>query len=100
MISRKHLIGLFKSAFNKSIGNATLLWAELEKVVLYVEVALNNRPLGYLEDDVELPVLTPNSMLHMNPSYLPELEAHHVPDKDFRKRAKYLIKCKEVMWNY
>ena len=37
-------------------------------------------------------------MLHMNPSYLPELEAYHVPDKDLRKRAKYLIKCKEVMW--
>ena len=30
-------------------------------------------------------------MLHMNP--------HHVPDKDLRKRGKYLIKCKEVTWN-
>ena len=38
-------------------------------------------------------------MLHVNPSYLPELEAHHVSDKDLRRRAKYLIKCKEVMWN-
>ena len=37
-----------------------LRWAELEEVVLDVEVALNNRPLGYLEDDVELPVLTPH----------------------------------------
>lgn len=92
----ERLIGLFKSA---SIGNAMLRWAELEEVVLDVEVALNNRPLGYLEDDVELPVLTPHSMLHMNPSYLPELEAYHVPDKDLRKRAKYLNKCKEVMWN-
>ena len=67
--------------------------------MLDVEVALSNRPLGYLEDDVELPVLTPHSMLYMNPNYLPELEVHHVPDKDLRKRAKYLTKCKEVMWN-
>ena len=67
--------------------------------MLDVEVSLNNRPLGYPEHEDELPVLTPHSMLHMNPSYLPELESHHVPDKDLRKRAKYLIKCKEVMWN-
>ena len=38
-------------------------------------------------------------MLHISPSYLPELEAHRVPDKDLRKRGKYLIKCKEVLWN-
>ena len=37
-------------------------------------------------------------MLHINPSYLPELLPHHVSDKDPRKRAKYLLKCKEVMW--
>lgn len=52
----KCLIGLFKSVCNKLIGNAILRWAEFEEVVIYVEVALNNRPLGYLEDDVELPV--------------------------------------------
>jgi len=76
-----------------------LRWAELEEVVLDVEVALNKRPLRYLEDDVNLPVLTPHSMLHINPSYLLELESHDVIDKDLRKRAKYLIKCKEIMWN-
>jgi len=62
----ERLVGLFKSAFNKSIGNAMLRWAELEEVVLDVEVALNNQPLGYLEDDVELPVFIPHSVLHMN----------------------------------
>ena len=41
-------------------------WAEL---VLDVEVTLNIRPLSYLEDDVELSVLTPNSMLQINLSY-------------------------------
>ena len=66
--------------------------------MLDVEVALNNRPLSYLEEDIQLPVLTPNAMLHINPSYLPELQPHHVPDKDLRKRAKFLMKCKEVMW--
>jgi len=43
------LIGFFKNAFYKSIGNGTLRFPELEKVVLDQEVALNNRPLNYLK---------------------------------------------------
>ena len=37
-------------------------WNELEEVLLDVEVALNNRPLSYLEDDAQLPVF--DSMCH------------------------------------
>ena len=37
-------------------------------------------------------------MLHINPSYLPELPAHQFPDKDLRKRVKFLLKSKEAMW--
>ena len=55
----ERLIGLFKRAFYKAIRNNTLSWEELSEVVLDVEVALNNRPLSYIKDDVELPVLTP-----------------------------------------
>ena len=91
------LIGLFKSAFYKTIGNGTLRWAELEEVVLDAEVTLNNRPLTYLEEDVQLPVLTPNSMLHISSGYLPKLQPYHLPEKDLRKRAKFLLKCKDVM---
>ena len=94
----ERLIGLFKAAFYKTIGNGTLRWAELEEVVLDVEVALNNRPLTYLDEDIQLPVLTPNSMLHLDSNHLPELQPHHLPEKDLRKRAKFLQKCKEVMW--
>jgi hypothetical protein len=66
----ERLIGLFKRIFYKSIGNGMLTLEELQDVVLDVEVALNDRPLSYLEDDVELPVLTPNSMLNINPKCL------------------------------
>ena len=38
-------------------------------------------------------------MLHQNPNHLPELKAHHLEETDLRKRAKYLQKCKETMWN-
>ena len=95
----ERLIGLFKGAFYKTIGNGTLKWEELEEVVIDVETTLNNRPLCYLEDDVELPVLTPYSMMHVNPSYTPELEAYHIEETKLRRRARFLKSCKEAMWN-
>lgn len=95
----ERLIGVFKSAFRKAVGNGTLSWGELSDVVLDVEIAMNGRPLSYLEEDVELPVLTPSSMLHLRPSQLPELNAYHIEEPDLRKRAKYLYRCKEAMWS-
>ena len=68
-------------------------------MVLDVEIAVNNRRLIYLGDDVQQPVLTPSSMLQINPTYILESEAHHLADKDLKKRAKFLQECKRVMWN-
>ncbi len=51
-----------------------------------------------MEDDVQLPTLTPNSMLFIGSTFAPELEEPHIEEKDLRKRAKYLLKCKEAMW--
>ena len=94
----ERLIEFFKRAFHKSIGNGILSFKELENVVLDVEVALNGRPLSYLEDDIELPVLTPATMLSINPSRLPELKPRHLDERDLRKRAKLLKECKRAMW--
>ena len=94
----ERLIGLFKRAFHKTIGNGTLKWEELEESILDIEVALNNRPLSYLEDDVELSALTPNAMLNINASILPELKTRYLEETSLRKRAKFLKKCKETMW--
>ena len=95
----ERLIGVFKSAFRKAVGNETLTWSELSDIVLDVEIAINGRPLSYLEDDVEMPVLTPSSMLHLQPTQLPGLSPHHLQETDLRKRAKYLLRCKEAMWS-
>ena len=94
----EQLIGLFKRCFHKSIGNGILTFEELSDVILDIEVRLNNRPLSYVEDDVEQAVLTTAKMLQINPVLLPELESHHVDDKDLRKRAKFLLRCKDLMW--
>ena len=68
-------------------------------MLLDVEVALNNRPLDYVEDDIQLPIRTPSSLLHIQPNALPELEPNHIQDYDFRKCAKYLSKCKDAVWS-
>ena len=75
-----------------------LRWEELQDVLLDVEINLNSRPLSYVEDDVQLPLLTPNSMLFLNSNVLPELQPYHIETADLRKRAKHLLKCKEAMW--
>ena len=94
----ERFIGLVKTALNKTIGNGMLRWEELQEVLLDVEINLNSRPLSYVEDDVQLPLLTPNSMLFLNSNVLPELQPYHIETADLRKRAKHLLKCKEAMW--
>ena len=94
----ERLIGVFKSAFYKTVGNGTLTFIELSEVVLDVEVAINSRPLDYTEEDVQLPVLTPNSLLFLQPNQMPELEAHHIQEPDLRRRARCLSRTKDAMW--
>ena len=71
---------------------------ELREALLDVETALNNRPLSYVEDDVQMPTLTPASILHPRSNVLPELETYHEENASLRKRAKYLKRCEDVMW--
>ena len=74
------------------------MWKELQEVLLDVEIALNNRPLQYLEDDIHMPALSPNSMLFVGCIATPGLEAHHQEEADLRKHAKFLSCCKDAVW--
>ena len=67
----ERMVGLVNS-LNKTIGNGFLTWKELQEVLLNVEVTLNSRPLSYVEDDVQLPILTPVSMLFPQSNHLQE----------------------------
>nr|XP_058973923.1 uncharacterized protein LOC131800242 [Pocillopora verrucosa] len=94
----ERIIGLVKTALNKTIGCGMLTWTELCEVVLDVEIALNNRPLCYVEDDIQLPVLTPNSLLVPRLNQPQELKPHHLREFDQHRRAKYLRRCKQGLW--
>ena len=95
----ERLVGLVKQALYKSIGGANLTWSELEEVILDAEIALSNRLLSYVEEDIQLPVLTPQSMMFGQPNLLPEGDVDSAEDKDMRKRARYLRRCKDVLWS-
>ena len=72
----ERMIGLIKQSLYKTIGNDFLSLKELRDVILDVEVTLNNRPHSYVEDDIQFPILTPNSLLYGRSNVLPELEHH------------------------
>ena len=95
----EELVGLFKRAFYRTVGGGMLSWVELSEVVLEVETQLNRRPLSYVEDDVQLPVLTPASFPFKRANRLPELEPWREENRDLRKRAKHLKLCKDALWN-
>ena len=80
------------------IGGGTLTWSELSEVILDVETQINRRPLSYIEDDIQLPTLTPSSLLFQRTNQLPEEQPWRVEDRDLRRRAKYLITCKDHLW--
>jgi hypothetical protein len=95
----ERMVGLVKNVLHKTIGNCLLSWKELEEVLLDVEVCLNDRPLSYVEDDLQFPVLTPNTLMFHQTNAIPEAQPHHCEEIDLRKRAKYLVrKCKNAMW--
>ena len=52
--------------------NYELTWIELSEVFLDNELQINRRPLSYVEYDVELPTLTPESFVHQRPNLLLE----------------------------
>ena len=94
----ERIVGLVKQALYKAGGSTLLTWDTLQDLLLDVEVALNNRPLSYVEDDLQLPVLTPNSLMFHRPNQIPTQDYRDIEEADLRKTAKRIEKCKDMMW--
>ena len=94
----ERMVSIVKGAIYKVIAAAKLTFKELQEVILDIQIVLNNRPLTYCEDDVEMPILTPNMLIFGKANYLPDEEPSDIQDRDLRKRAKYLRKCKDALW--
>ena len=81
---------------SKVIGNAFLSFTELEEVLLDVECCMNNRPLCYIEQEFEEPVLTPNILLRGKPTPILEEDLQKLnEDETTTRRLEYLLESKE-----
>ena len=94
----ERLISLIKVAMYKTIGKNSLMWYELEKVLMDIEITLNKRPLSYVKDDIQMPILTPNTMIHGISISQLDKDVSSIEDKDLIKRARYIQKCKNLAW--
>jgi hypothetical protein len=93
------MVGPMKNTFRKAICNANITFNQLKEVLLEVEITFNNRLLGCLDNDIELQPLTPNGMIHGANISLPEEDPDEQGEaKAMLKRARYLKRCKDVMW--
>ena len=77
-------IGVVKKAMYKVIGRGSLFWNELTDVLLEVETQVNRRPLNYVEDNTDLPFLTPATFLFQRTTHPPEEQTWCIPDKYLR----------------
>ena len=87
-----------KPCIYKVIGGSSLNWKELADVILDVEICLNNRPLTYVEDDVELSVLTPNLMITGESCVLPDEDSRSSEEEEMKRQAKHVLWCKKAIW--
>ena len=74
------------------------MMARIRKMLLDIEITLNNRPLKYLEDDIQFPVLSPNTLGFAEETFNLAEDINMI-EWDLRKRAKYVKKCKTSAWN-
>ena len=73
----ERMVGLVKAAIRKTTGNVSHAFNGLKEVILDLEVALNGRPLPYVKEDLQLPILTPNSLMCIRPNVVTERHQHH-----------------------
>ena len=91
------MVELVKQYLYKTTRRANLSKKGFEEIVVDIEVTLNNRPLMYVEEDIQMPELTPNTLLYGQPLLVPEEDL----DEDFpemKRRQRYLNKCKDAAW--
>ena len=61
---------------------------------------MNNRPPTYIEEDIQRPILTPNSMILGRDTKMVDgnMTEDEEEDLSWRKRQKYVKRCKDVAW--
>ena len=91
------MVALVKQCLYETAARANLNQKEFEEIVLDIVVTLNNRPLMYVEEDIQMPLLTPYTLLYGQPQLVPEEDLDEdVPE--MKRRQRYINKCKDATW--
>ena len=78
----------------RTIGKAQLTWAQLEEVLLDIEIILTNKPLTYIEEEIDCPILTPYSLILGRDVNFPDAAPHDSTNENIKKQHKYIRRCK------
>ena len=93
----ENMVGLLNQCLYKTTGRANLSQKEFEEIVLSIEVTVNKGPLMYVEEDIQMLLLTPNSSLYEQLLLLPDEDLDEdVPE--MKRRQRYINKCKDAAW--
>ena len=93
----ERMVGLVKQSLFKATGRANLTKQELEEILLGIEIVLHNRSLIYIEGNIQMPVLTPNTFLYGQPIMIPE-ERLDEDSPEIKRRQRNINKSKEAAW--
>ena len=97
----ERLVGIMKRALSKSVGKALLAFDELREALIDVEVFMNNRPLMYMGEECDEPVLTPNILLNNSSAQFLEMDLerlHHTDEETMvTRRMKYLQRTRDQL---
>ena len=81
-----------KQSLFKSTGRANLTKQKLEEILLDIEIVLI-----YMEEDIQMPVLTPNALLYRQSIIIPQ-ERLDEDTPEIKRRQRYITKCKKAAW--
>ena len=76
------MVGLVKNSLLKVVGATKLTYKVLQDILFDIQIVLNNRSLTYCNDDMQVPVLTPNLLILVEANYLLELPPEKTEDGD------------------
>ena len=93
----ERMVGLVKQSLFKATGRANLTKQELEEILPDTEIVLNNWSLIYVEEDIQMPVLTSNTLLHGQRIMIAE-ERLDEDTSEIKRCQRCINKCREAAW--
>ena len=92
----ERFIVLTKQSLFKSLGKRSLSWDEL--FLLDLEVNLKKQLLTYIGENIQYPILTPNTMLLSQDTVMLAKDPEEHDRGKWKKRRKYTVRCKDAAW--